>query len=402
VLALKVLGFVSKAEEHHTKVAKLGFVFAAGVVVSFLILAGAVIALQAAGERLGWGFQFQNPAFVAILATVLFVFSLSLLGVFEIGGIAAILGLGFAAAERKDYADAFFHGVLTTVLATPCTAPMLGAAVAFAFVQPPHVILLIFLAVAFGLASPYVLLSLNPGWLRYVPKPGLWMDRFKQAMGFLLLATLVWLLAVLGAHVGVAGLARFIGFLLVVGFFCWVHGAFLDLTSTRRRVGTIWMLTLAGLGLAYVQLVHAPLLAAEPSGTASAAAKSAETTSGGVTWQPFTPELLDESVRGGRTVFLDLTADWCWTCKVNEKTVLADGEVEAAFLRNGVLALKGDWTRKDPRITEILQRHRRAGVPFYAVYPADRPGEPIVLPEIINKRLVLESLEKAGPSRTRA
>jgi thiol:disulfide interchange protein DsbD len=157
--------------------------------------------------------------------------------------------------------------------------------------------------------------------------------------------------------------------------------------------------------MAYAQLMHEPLFPAEVARDPSLTARfeeRTETTRGGVTWEPFSPERLDASVREGRTVFLDLTADWCWTCKVNERTVLADDEVEAAFLANEVLALKGDWTRKDPRITEILRRHNRAGVPFYAVYPADRPDEPIVLPEIINKRLVLESLEKAGPSRNGA
>jgi thiol:disulfide interchange protein DsbD len=156
--------------------------------------------------------------------------------------------------------------------------------------------------------------------------------------------------------------------------------------------------TLAGLGIGYAQLVHGPLFADAVVPVAEAAAAPVET-AGEITWHPFSPELLDASVRDGRTVFLDLTADWCWTCKVNERTVLADSEVEAAFLQNDVLTLKGDWTRKDPRITEILQRHQRAGVPFYAVYPADRLDEPIVLPELINKKLVLESLRKAGPSR---
>jgi thiol:disulfide interchange protein DsbD len=402
VISLKILGFVSQAQEDPRKIFRLGLVFAGGVVVSFLVLAGAVIALQAAGEHIGWGFQFQNPVFVAGLAAVVFVFSLSLLGVFEVGGIAVMAGIGAAGAERKEYADAFFHGVLTTVLATPCTAPMLGTAIAFAFAQPAYIILLVFLTVALGLAMPYVLLSANPGWLRYVPKPGLWMDRFKQIMGFLLLATLVWLLYVFGAQTGAEGLTWLIAFLLVLGFFAWMHGAFLDLSSSWLRVGIVWGLTLVGTVGAYRSFLHEHLfpphgstLAGEPG---HALRESVEVTDGGIVWEPFSVDYLEESVEDGHTVFIDFTADWCWTCKVNERTVLAAAEVEEAFRKNRVRTLKGDWTRKDPEITEILQRHDRAGVPFYAVYPAGRPDEVIVLPEIINKRLVIESLERAGPS----
>jgi thiol:disulfide interchange protein DsbD len=402
VVSLKVLGFVSKAEEHPGRVARLGWTFAAGVVSSFLVLAVLVIALKSAGEHIGWGFQFQNPVFVAALAVVVFVFSLSLLGVFEVGATTAMLGLGLAAKERKDYADAFFHGILTTILATPCTAPMLGAAVAFAFSQPAPVILAVFLTVSAGLAFPYVLLSMHPGWLRYVPKPGPWMDRFKQAMGFLLLATLVWLLFVFGAQMGTDALAWLLAFLLVVAFFAWMHGTFLDLSSSGRRTLLVWGLTVLGVGAGYRSFLHDRLFGETPAAASAEAPglrSDVEVTEGGVRWEPFSVDYLEASVRSGRTVFLDLTADWCWTCKVNERTVLSDEDIERLFHEYRVLTLKGDWTRRDPEITRMLQRHDRAGVPFYAVYPAGRPEDVIVLPEIINKRLVMESLRKAGPSR---
>ena len=403
VVSLKVLGFVSKADEDPAKVTRLGWTFGAGVLFSFLVLAALVISLQVAGEHIGWGFQFQNPAFVAALAAVVFVFSLSLLGVFEVGGTTSLIGLGLAAVERKDYADAFFHGVLTTVLATPCTAPMLGTAIAFAFVQPPWVILLIFTTVAAGLAAPYVLLSMHPGWLKYVPRPGLWMERFKQGMGFLLLATLVWLLYVFGAQTGADGLSWLLAFLLVLGFFCWLHGAFVNLASSRARVLTVWMLTLVGCTFAYAKTMHPVLFAPDEAHLARpdlqpAFTERVEITRGGIVWEPFTTESLEDSIDRGKTVFLDFTADWCLTCKVNEKTVLADAEVEGLFRDHDVVTLKGDWTRKDPEITEIIKRHNRPGVPFYAIYPAGRPSEVIVLPEIINKKIVLESLRRAGPS----
>jgi thiol:disulfide interchange protein DsbD len=401
VISLKILGFVSKSDEDPRKVARLGFVFAGGVIASFLVLALAVIALQAAGEHIGWGFQFQNPAFVAGLAVVVFVFSLSLLGVFEIDALAVVAGRGIGTGVHRDYADAFFHGILTTVLATPCTAPMLGTAIAFAFSQPPGIILLVFLAVAVGLALPYVLLSMHPGWLRYMPKPGPWMDTFKQGMGFVLLATLVWLLFVFGAQTGADGLVWLLAFLLVVGFFTWMQGRFLDLSSSRTRVTVVWLLTIAGVGWSYHAFLHEHIFGVPDVAYARETPQlrsSVDVSEGGIIWEPFSVEYLEERVADGNTVFIDFTADWCWTCKVNEKTVLASEDVERVFRENRVVTLKGDWTRKDPEITEILRRHRRAGVPFYAVYPAGRPEDVIVLPEIINKKLVLESLERAGPS----
>lgn len=395
VISLKVLGFVSQANEDPGKIFRLGLMFAAGVMASFLALAAVVIALQAAGERVGWGFQFQDPIFVGGLAVVVFVLSLSLLGVFEIGGVS--VGAGGGGSNRREYLDSFFHGILTTVLATPCTAPMLGTAIAFAFAQPSGIILLIFVTVALGLAAPYVLLSANPAWLKYVPKPGMWMNRFKQTMGFLMLGTLVWLLFVFGAQTGSDGLGWMLAFLLTLGFFCWLHGTFVTMVSSRGRVLTVWAITIVGTVLAYQNFLHDTLFGDQPiAGTSGD--QAAEVTAGGIVWEPFTVAYLEESVDAGHTVFIDFTADWCWTCKVNEKTVLADDEVEAVFRENGIRTLKGDWTRKDADITEILERHDRAGVPFYAVYPAGKPDEVIVLPEIINKKLVIESIRQAGAS----
>lgn len=399
VVSLKILGFVSHAEHDERKIFRLGLTFAAGVLASFLALALIVVILQAAGEHVGWGFQFQSPFFVAALAAVIFLFSLSLLGVFEIDILPLLGGLGAGASVEKPYVDAFFHGILATILATPCTAPMLGTAVAFAFSQPPAAILAIFLAVGLGLALPYVLLASHPRWLRFVPKPGPWMETFKQAMGFVLLATLVWLLSVFGAQTGAEGLTWLIAFLLVLAFFAWLHGRFLTLGASRIRVLAIWLVTLLGLGLSYRTLLHEHLLISPGEG---ATAIAAETTEGGILWAPFSEEALASSLAAGKTVFVDFTAEWCWTCKVNEKTVLEHTEVEDEFRRLGVVTLKGDWTRKDPVITRILNQHGRAGVPFYAIYPAGRPDDVIVLPELINRKLVLDSLREAGPSLDQA
>jgi len=398
VISLKILSFVSNANEDPAKIFRLGLMFALGVLTSFLILAIAVITLQAAGERIGWGFQFQSPGFVAAITAVIFLFSLSLLGVFEIN---VQVGL-WARGGGRAYVDDFLNGMLATLLATPCTAPLLGPAVAFAFTQPPAGIIAIFLTVGMGLALPYVLLTANPKWLRFVPWPGPWMETFKHAMGFVLMATILWLLSVFGAQTGVQGLVRLLAFLMALGILAWMHGRFLTLSSTSSARVAIWSITAVVVLLGYQRIlreaVASPPQESEldrPTASIQAGSNSDE-----VTWEPFSKRALEEAVAEGNTVFLDFTAEWCWTCKVNEKTVLADAEVEDLFLRHGVVTLKGDWTRRDPEITDILKQHGRAGVPFYAVYPADNPQSVIVLPELINKKLVLDSLRRAGRSRS--
>ncbi len=397
VVSLKILSLVSHANDEHGKLLRLGLSLAAGVLVSFLVLAGVVIALQSAGEHIGWGFQFQSPAFVAGLAVVIFVFSLSLLGVFEIhlpvGGIGG--------AHRRAHLDAFMNGVLTTVLATPCTAPMLGPAVGFAFTQPPIVIIAIFLSVGMGLMLPYLLLTMHPGWLRFVPKPGAWMVTFKQVMGFLLLATLLWLLSVFGAQTGAMGIVRLLAFLFALGILSWAHGRFVTLASSRGAQVTFWTIAACVIVFGYMRVLKDALALPDPgSELARPTAQLQSGDAGAITWDPFTRAALQTAVDSGSTVFLDFTAEWCWTCKVNERTVLADSEVEDLLLEYEVVTLKGDWTRRDPEITALLKEHGRAGVPFYAVYPAGNAGAVIVLPELINKKLVLDSLRKAGPSRT--
>jgi thiol:disulfide interchange protein DsbD len=262
----------------------------------------------------------------------------------------------------------------------------------------------VFLAVAAGLAFPYVALSMHPAWLRYVPRPGAWMERFKQVMGFLLLATLVWLLSVFGAQTGASGVVWLLAFLLVLGVLGWIHGQFLSLMAGNGRRIAIWTITIVAVAWSYRDFLHDVVFpeadAAAAGGFSPDLRSSVEVSARGTRWEPFSVDTLEEAVGAGRTVFLDFTAEWCWTCKVNEKTVLADAEVEELFRENRVVTLKGDWTRKDPEITAILRKHNRAGVPFYAIYPAGRPTDVIVLPEIINKRLVLDSLHKAGPSLT--
>jgi len=397
VISLKILSFVSNANEDPRKIFHLGLMFALGVLTSFLLLAFAVISLQAAGERIGWGFQFQSPGFVAAISAIIFLFALSLLGVFEIN---VHVGL-WARGGGRAYVDDFMNGMLATLLATPCTAPMLGPAVAFAFTQPPAGIIAIFCAVGLGLALPYVLLTANPKLLRFIPWPGPWMETFKQAMGFVLLATILWLLSVFGAQTGVQGLIRLLAFLMALGILAWLHGRYITLSSSLGTRVAIWSITAIVVLLSYQRILREAVALPQQSElvgpTPSIQASENENE---VTWAPFSKKALDDAVAAGNTVFLDFTAEWCWTCKVNEKTVLADSDVEQLLLQHGVVTLKGDWTRRDPEITDILKQHGRAGVPFYAVYPADNPGQVIVLPELINKKLVLDSLRRAGRSRS--
>jgi thiol:disulfide interchange protein DsbD len=349
VLSLKVMSFVNHAGEDRRVQFRLGLMFTAGVLASFLALALVVIALQSAGELIGWGFQFQNPAFVVVMS--------------------------------------FLNGILATALATPCTAPLLGSALGFAFSQPAAVILAIFLTTGLGLSLPYLLLSLNPGWLRFVPKPGPWMDRFKQAMGFLLMATLVWLLWVLGQQIGLDALASVMAFLLILGFALWLYGSMLTLSSSNARRTTVWVIVLALVVGGWWQFVGDRV-------SAEAVAENAQVAI------PFSEETLAAEVAAGNTVFIDFTAAWCMTCKVNEKTVIMSNEVQEVFAELGVVSLLGDWTNRDETITRVLRRHGRSGVPFYAVYPPGRLDDPIVLPEVITRSIVIDALREAGPSAT--
>ena len=395
VLSLKVMGFVAHAGEHKSVQFRLGLMFAAGVLASFLALAAVVIALQAAGDQLGWGFQFQNPVFVLVMAAVVFAFGLSLFGVYE---IVLPVQMGGGGGKGSAYAESFMNGVLATALATPCTAPLLGTALGFAFTQSAGVILAIFLTVGLGLSLPYVILALNPRLLRFVPRPGAWMDTFKQGMGFLLMATLIWLLWVLGQQVGTDGMIAAMIFILVLGFALWMYGRLLNLSSSTQRRVTVWAVMITLIAGAWWQFVHGPLTS--PAVAANATTVASHGGEGTAGWEKFSVAALEREVMAGKTVFIDFTAAWCTTCKVNEKTVIMTAPVLSKLEELGVKTFVGDWTNRDEEITRVLRQFGRSGVPFYAVFPAGRLDSPIVLPEIITQGLVIEALEQAGPSRT--
>ncbi|MFN2508391.1 MAG: protein-disulfide reductase DsbD family protein [Chthoniobacterales bacterium] len=384
VISLKIFGFIQHAGSDRRRILKSGLSFVAGIFVWFIGLALLLIFLKNAGREITWAFQFTNPHFVLSMSVVVLVFALNLFGVFEISlPQSASRGvLGWTAREGD--AGSFFQGVFATILATPCTAPFLGAALGFAFTQSGWLILVMFLAVAAGMSAPYLLLSAQPGWLKFLPKPGAWMERVKQFMGFLLIATLLFLLSVLGAQRGVEAIVWGSSFLLVVSIVCWMKGAFLTpaTSAARRAVVLVLMLVLAlGSGLYFIGGKFA-----QTKLQVGPAAKDDG-------WQAFTPERLEAELAQGRAVFIDFTAAWCVTCKFNEATVLESSAVREAFERRGVVKLKADWTNADPVITKTLKQFGRPGVPLYVLYPAGKSVKPIVLPELLTKGIVLEQLE---------
>jgi len=387
VISLKIFGFVQQAGQSRQKIFRSGIAFTLGIFAWFIALAVLLIALKGAGRDVTWGgFQFTNPYFVLVLSVIVLVFALNLFGVFEVSLPQSVTRSLLSTSERKDLLGSFFQGVFATVLATPCTAPFLGTALGFAFTQSAAIILAMFVAVAAGMSAPYLLLSAQPAWLRFLPKPGPWMVHVKQFMGFLLLATLLFLLYVLGAQRGLEGAIWASCFLLVISVACWMKGAFVVPTATavkRIVVLALMLLLVIGSGLYFI--------GGKFQSTKFASADSQIDGD----WQPFTPERLQSELEQGRTVFVDFTAAWCLTCKFNEASVLEAQDVREAFQRHGIVKLKADWTNGDPVITKLLKQFGRPGVPLYVLYPA-KNEEPIVFPEVLTKGMVLEKLESVA------
>lgn len=404
VLSIKILGFVRQAGDDPRRIFHLGLVFGLGVLVSFAALASIVVGAKAGGSQIGWGFQLQEPRFIIIVAAVIFAFALSLFGVFEIDLPGAATQRLDGLQRREGASGAFFNGVLATLLATPCTAPLLGPALGFAFSQPPAMIYLFFLTIGVGLAAPYVLLSANPRWLRFVPKAGPWMETFKQAMGFLLVATVIWLLWVLGKTTGSDGIVWTLCFLAGVGAACWLLGREMGLgaSATRRTSALAGALVLIALSYfifpeRYLSKVGQSVASATPT----IAPKKSETASNEIEWQPFSFDLVNTLTAQKKTVFVDFTADWCWTCKLNENAVLKKDDVAEAFKKYGVEAVTADYTRRQPELTKILQQFGRAGVPMYLIFPAGHPEDYILLPEVLTPGLVKDKLAEAAGGATK-
>ena len=378
VLGIKVMGFVQHAQGDQKRLKLQGFAFLAGVVSSFWILAGLLIALRAGGASVGWGFQLQSPVFVTLLSLLFLLMALNLSGVFEMGlRLQSTVGGIQTKHIRGPVVDAFLSGVLATIVATPCTAPFMGAALGYTLSQSAFVSLLVFTAVAFGVAAPVVALSLFPGWLRHLPKPGAWMDSFKQFMAFPLYATVVWLVWVLGSQQGNDGIAAILSGMLVVAFAAWLYGRW-QLERPVRALITAVALFAFGTAIAW----PGPITGGAPQGPGQSASTDA--------WIPFSKAKVAELRGQGRAVFIDFTATWCITCQVNKRVALNDKDVLQRFSELNIVRMKADWTVKDTAITEALAEFGRNGVPLYVFYPA--AGEPKLLPEILTPAIVLSTL----------
>ena len=374
VLSLKLVslaGIGDRTAHHHAAA------YSAGVILSFAVLGGALLILRAGGSAIGWGFQLQSPVVVGLLAYLLFAMGLSLSGVADFGAGLARIGGRFAG--REGLGGAFATGVLATIVATPCTAPFMGAALGFALLAPAPLALAIFVMLGIGLASPLAITSMIPAVTRLLPRPGRWMVLLKELLAFPLYGTVAWLIWVLIQEVGPEGTLMALFGLVLVGFAVWVYGTTRLAGPAMRRVGAA--LAVAGTAAAVVLAVTATPSSAQPEQTAR---------SGGLAYEPFSPARLEALTAEHRPVFVNLTAAWCITCLVNEHATLDATAIRKAFAEHQIVALKGDWTRQDPEITAWLQKFGRSGVPLYLLY--DRAGMPNVLPQILTQSEVLDAI----------
>ena len=399
VIALKILGFVNEANSDPRRVRFLGSIFALGVMVSFLTLAALIIGLKAAGHNVLWGVQFGNPIFLAGLAIVITLVSLNLFGVFEVTLSGRAMDTAGELASRHGASGAFFNGVLTTTLATSCTAPVLASALGFAFVQPAGIIVLIFCFVGLGLVAPYILLSWNPALLKFLPKPGGWMEKFKIAMGFPMLATVIWLLYIASATYG-RDVAWLGGFLVVVALAAWIFGEFVQRGRGHKAIAAIIALLLLGGG--YLQIMERELhwrtFTTETAASNASPEKNrtVDNIAEVINWQPWSPEAIAKAQAAGQPVLVDFTADWCINCQYNKKTSIEIPSVIKRLKELNAVTLVADYTRTPDNITRELQRFGRAGVPLVLVYPKEPNGNPAALPALLTPGIVLAALDKAA------
>jgi thiol:disulfide interchange protein len=371
VLGIKILGFVNESDRDWRRVRVHGLAFTAGVLLSFWALAGVLAALRAGGQQLGWGFQLQSAGFVFSLAAVMLSFALNLSGVFEFGQRA--MGLGSTLVLRKGYGGSFFTGVLATVVATPCSAPFLAPALGAALAIPVAQSFLVFTSIALGLSTPYLLLSIFPKALKILPRPGRWMETFRQIMAFPLYASVGYLIWILAGQIDPGALLAAILGLVIVALACWLYGRYTSPGSLplHLRFGVIGGLACLAVGF----IIGWPRMAAATD----------------IIWEPWSPALVTRLRSGNRSIYVDFTARWCATCQANKKIVFGSDEVKRYFNQHHIATLRADWTNADSRITAELTKWHRGAIPFNLLYV---PGhaEPQVLPEILTPEIVLTAL----------
>jgi thiol:disulfide interchange protein len=381
VLSIKILHLTEHRAETPRRVRLHGMAYALGIFASFTILAGVLQALRAGGAEIGWGFQLQSPLMVAALAFVLFALGLSLSGILAIGASLTRVG-GTRLLQQGGLPGSFFAGVLATVVATPCTAPFMGASIGFALVQPFIVGLVVFLALGLGLALPFLVLAFAPGLRRLLPRPGRWMETLKQALAFPLYATVAWLIWVLSFQVSSSGLLAALAALVLIAFGAWAFNLSLGLSHVSARV-------VQGVTAASIAGVVALAMVIDLNRLAGANAQSA---SPKIPTEAFSQQKLETLLASGQPVLVNMTAAWCITCLVNERTALSTGAVREALAGKRIAYLKGDWTNRNPEITRLLEKFGRSGVPLYVLYRSG--GEPVVLPQILTQSLVLDALKQ--------
>jgi thiol:disulfide interchange protein len=377
VLSIKALSLLQHAQQTPREARRQGIAYTLGVLASFVLLASVLIVLKAGGSRIGWGFQFQSPLFVLAVVYLVFVVGLSLSGVFTVG--VSVTGIGSALAERPGYAGSFFTGVLATVVATPCTAPFMAAAVGFALTQPAAALLGIFLSLGCGLALPYLLLSHWPALQRRLPRPGPWMERTRQFLAFPMYGTTVWLLWVLAQQTGTSAIGIALGGMVVLAFAAWLYDSTRHGSASVRRGG-------AGVAALAAALAVLGGLSGIDAGAPAA------TTLRDRNWEAYGAARLAELRRSGQPVFLNFTAAWCISCLINERVALSDAAVADAFRDAGITYLKGDWTNRDQAITTKLAEFGRSGVPLYVYFPPGGSAAPVVLPQILTPQIVLDAV----------
>jgi thiol:disulfide interchange protein/DsbC/DsbD-like thiol-disulfide interchange protein len=381
VLGIKILGFVNQAGHERGKIIAHGLVFALGVLLSFWSLATVLAVLRAGGDKIGWGFQLQSPAFVFSLAALMLVFAMNMSGVFEFGLSAT--GVGSGLQMKSGYVGSFFTGVLATVVATPCSAPFLAPALGAALALSTAESFAIFTAIAIGLATPYLLLSIFPGAVKILPRPGAWMETFKQFMAFPLYATVGYLVWVLAGQTTDEGLQNVLFGLVLIALGVWIYGRWNapGASAGRARVGVAGLVVVAATGL-WLGWPH------------NAEARSAGSTAAPeIVWEPWSPEAVAKLRAEGRIVYVDFTARWCATCQANKKLVFHSADVLKAFADKKIATLRGDWTNQDARITAELAAYNRSAVPFNLIW---LPGKaaPVLLPELLTPGTVLDALKK--------
>lgn len=393
VLSIKAMGIAEAAGQDARSARRHTLLFGAGVLVSMWALVGTLLALRAAGAELGWGFQLQSPAVVGTLALIVFAAAMNMAGLFEVsavGGSAAV-----AAGRQTPATEAFLSGVLVTALATPCSAPFLATAVAFGIASGALSAIIVFTALGLGLVWPLALVAAVPRVRRWLPKPGPWMTTLRQALAFPLLVTVVWLAWVLGRQAGVGAVTALLTALTVLAFGLWALGHFGTILASPRRRRAAQGVAIAAAAVA-IALVSVGTAAPMSSATAAGGRDGAAAAGISPTWQPYTATALDDLRASGRIVLVEFTADWCLTCKLNERVAFGSDDVQAALRANDVALLRADWTTRDPAITRALAVFGRNSVPFVVIYPRDPSAAPTILPTLLTPGIVTRALDEVA------